>query len=438
MMTWFWTLELIDSPLLTIVSVATAVLAFVVGWAARRPARRARGGRPLAMAVALAAGAGAVGVTILILQAMNLFEGTLPEGSVWWVLAAGGAWGMGVLALASRPWWNRILAVILILTGALMMGLGVNRLYGITHTPAAVFGVSALPQVTLPNAADASGASLTAWHAPADMPSHGRVGALTGDLTITPSKPYAPRPATVYLPPAALVANPPRLPVIVAMMGQPGSPDPTVIARQLDAYAAAHHGLAPITVVVDQLAGNGKFDPICMDSSTYGAVSTYVNTDVVAYIKTHFAVSKDPADWAIAGYSNGGSCAWQWGTQFPHTWGAILDVSGNEFPGSQHQADVVTRLWKGDKAAYRAWLPEAQLAAHRGEYTSHLAIFTHGGADAEFGPGQLRNAQLAQAAGFEVQAFVVPGASHVGAAVSSGYAFAIAQFSMARGLGAIG
>jgi len=35
---------------------------------------------------------------------------------------------------------------------------------------------------------------------------------------------FAARPAWVYLPPAALVRNPPALPVLVLLHGQPGSP----------------------------------------------------------------------------------------------------------------------------------------------------------------------------------------------------------------------
>ena len=56
---------------------------------------------------------------------------------------------------------------------------------------------------------------------------------------------YAPRDAALYLPPAALVADPPRLPLIVFMMGQPGTPDPTSLAAALNAYAASHTGLCP-------------------------------------------------------------------------------------------------------------------------------------------------------------------------------------------------
>ncbi|KTS81293.1 hypothetical protein NS183_17290, partial [Microbacterium testaceum] len=77
---------------------------------------------------------------------------------------------------------------------------------------------------------------------PAGMPSKGSVSSLTGDAKI-PTGQYAARDASLYLPPAAQVANPPALPLLVFMMGQPGSPDPTNLAKALDAFAAQHNGL---------------------------------------------------------------------------------------------------------------------------------------------------------------------------------------------------
>ena len=440
-MTWFWRLELIDSPLQALIVALAVVLLLVVFWFSRRRTRRGEP-RRFSRRVLVALGAALIGGVVVtavveVLQAQNMFDGLLPAGTMRWVFGAGAAVGVGVLGVFSRPWWNRLLAVLLIVTALLAMALQVNRLYGVTHTPTAVFGVKGEPIGDLPKVDATDKATLASWKAPSDMPKVGTTGTLSGSLRIVPSKAYNGRDASVYLPPAALVKDPPKLPVIVAMMGQPGNPDPTIIAKQLDAYAAKHDGLAPITIVVDQLAGDESADPICLDSATYGAVATYVNVDVVSYVKSHFAVLDDPKNWAIAGYSNGGSCAWQWGTQFPETWGAILDVSGNEFPGSQHQAEVVKNLWNGDDAAYRAWLPEAQIAAHPGAYTGHLGVFSRGSEDTTFGPGQIANAQRAQDAGFEVKTTVVDGASHTGPAVPAGYAFAVDAFGTYTGLDAV-
>lgn len=435
-MTWFWKLELIHSPLQTVVVVAALVLATVLVAAGRRHRGR---GRPRAWwwLVAGAAGAVVLSVIVVVLQERNLFDGDLPEGTAPWVVAAGALMGLGALGLWLRPWWGKIAAVLLIVASALGLGLQVNRLYGITDTPGAIFGVNTLPVARLPHTSSMDGKTeitLTNWVPPKNMPHHGRTGVLLGKEAIPTSRPYSPRPASIYLPPAALVKHPPRLPVVVAMMGQPGSPDPTVVAAQANAYAARHQGLAPIIVVVDQLAGSGENDPICMDSQRFGAVSTYVNVDVVRYIKEHLNVLPDPKDWAIGGYSNGGSCAWQWGTQYPEIWGSILDVSGNLFPGSQHQADVIANLWGGDKAAYTAWLPTGQIAKHAGGYEGHLASFTYGSDDAKYGPAARTNAAAARAAGFTVKLHSIAGGAHTGLSTKAGYGLVIEDFGAHTGL----
>jgi len=69
----------------------------------------------------------------------------------------------------------------------------------------------------------------------------------------------------------------------------------------------------------------------------------------------------------------------------------------------------VTEVFGGDRAAFDAASPASLLAAHAGAYAGHVAVFTHGGQDAQFGPGQVKNAQRAQAAGFTVLTETSPG-----------------------------
>lgn len=426
-MNWFWNLELINSPLLPIAAGVAGVLAVIV--------LAVRVKRSWILLIGGVLGIAALGGLLLFLQSRGTFEGDLPAGTAPWAIGAGAGIGIGITGVFLRPWWRRILSVMLVLASAVTLALAVNALYGVTHTPATVFGINALAPVTIPTDTPTTrDDTLATWTPPANMPATGTVGALEGADAIPISGTYHPRPASLYLPPAALVPNPPKLPVIVAMMGQPGSPDPTIIAAALNSYASRHHGVAPIAVVVDQLAGDPKNDPVCMDSDTYGDVSTYINKDTVAWIRGHLNVSTDLRDWAIAGYSNGGSCALQFGTEFPETWGAILSVSGNEFPGSQHVDATVKQLWNGDRTAFDDWIVPAQFERHATKLKGHIAVFTWGSVDHRFGPEQQRNVARAKKAGMTVSTHVVEGADHVGPAVHEGYAYVVDTYADQVGL----
>ncbi len=230
--------------------------------------------------------------------------------------------------------------------------------------------------------------------------------------------------------------DPPKLPLIVFMMGQPGSPDPTSLAKALDSFAQAHQGLAPIAIVADQTS-QGDLDPSCADSATYGEVATYFNTLIPEWASSHLNVTADHRKWVIGGFSNGGSCALKWAGEYPQVWGALLDASGNEYPGSEHVDETTADVFGGDAAAFEAAKPTSIMAAAPpGTYAGHIAIFLWGASDGVFGPGQQRNAFAAQAAGFTTLAHPVPGAGHDGPALDGGLAFAIPVLGPALGLAA--
>ena len=98
------------------------------------------------------------------------------------------------------------------------------------------------------------------------MPKSGTIGTAVIPATVSH---FVARDAVVYLPPAALVKNAPALPVMIFLGGQPGSPQSVVEAGQmpeiLNAFAAAHHGLAPIVVIPDQLGASAN-NPMCLNS----------------------------------------------------------------------------------------------------------------------------------------------------------------------------
>ncbi|MDF2665972.1 MAG: putative esterase [Microbacterium sp.] len=333
--------ELIDSPLLVICAVVAGlgVLAIIL-WAPRWIIGT--------LLIGVAAGI-AMYVVAHILEAQGLFQGPLPAHAATWATGGILAVAVGIVGICRRPWGRRVVGVVTVLAGLLTAALGVNASYGVTHNLAAILGVQALDPASLPAPTATAGDPATLyqnWQPPAGMPTQGSVSALTGDAKI-PTGQYAARDASLYLPPAAQVANPPALPLLVFMMGQPGSPDPTNLAKALDAFAAQHNGLAPIAVVVDQLGAPDR-DPACVDSPKYGAVSTYINELVPKWAESKLNIVKDHRYWTIGGFSNGGSCAAVYGAKYPQVWGQMLDIMGNEFPGSEHVDQTVTDVFGGD------------------------------------------------------------------------------------------
>ncbi|WP_454167292.1 alpha/beta hydrolase [Microbacterium lacticum] len=204
--------------------------------------------------------------------------------------------------------------------------------------------------------------------------------------------------------------------------GHPGAPDPTVISNVLDGFAAQHDGLAPIVIVADQL-GAAVNDTACADSAAYGKARTYITVDVVDWAKKNLHIIDDPAYWTIAGYSNGGGCAATFGAQSPQLWKNILSVSGEPFGGSEQVANVTKTIYGGSAAAFEASKPvNIMAAAAPGTYAGMTAIFTAGAQDPAYISAADTVAAQARAVGMTVVRYDVPGAGHVGDALTGGLA----------------
>lgn len=426
-MTWFFALDVIDGPLplaiwgLTLVAVVVLLV------------RRPTPGWLWRVVIALAVGVGAGVAAVTWMNAAHVFSAPLPFAVGFWAPAGLAAILLGVVSFWERRAWRKIVAALLVVLALLSTALGVNAAFGINTTVGSLLGVSAEDQVDgLPKPAptDApTGPLYKTWTPPANLPAKGQVRRLSGAYAIPSTGGFTPRDAAIYLPPAALVPDAPRLPFVVMMMGYTGSPDPTFIAKALDDLAAKNKGLAPIVIVADQLGPGGDQvggpDPTCVKSAKYGDVPGYINVDVPAYATKKLNISLDHKDWTIMGYSNGGACAFTWATQHPDIWGNLIAISPDEYPGVEWRAEAIQTLYGGSEAAFEANLPAAGIAAHPGAFGGHLAVFTVGGADAGFVPGVERDAKLAEDAGFATTSFVVPGAEHVAGALDGGIPFAM-------------
>ncbi|MBK5238038.1 MAG: hypothetical protein JJE28_02885 [Actinomycetales bacterium] len=357
-------------------------------------------------------GLGVAWVTLwIIVDVLDLFGGPLDPGAYGWIFAGFAGLGVAFRALFTFRAWSKVIPAVGGLLFLLSAALGVNASYGLTPTLGSFLHIASgnivvLPPVTVPVTPQAS-PLYASWNPPANMPVHGATGVIAGGIPNAVSH-FPARPAEIYLPPAALVANPPKLPLVVLMMGEPGDPNPTIIARTLETYAAKNRGLAPIVVVVDQLS-EPTYDPLCLDGPR-GNVEAYVMKDVVPWALANLNVSTDRKDWTFAGFSNGGGCSAYFGARYPATWGNILDVSGIEFAGLTEQAAVLKEEFAGDQKAYDAIKPINIMAGQR--YPDTVAIFTTGELDSKYGPGQEAVSKAAAAAGMDVTFKRLPGVAH--------------------------
>ena len=415
---WLLARRIVDANLLYPLYAASLLLVVWVAWP-----RRDAGWRRLLLGAGTGTAVGGVALAVAEVG-MNIGGGPLPVITRCWVVGFTAVLGLLIAAGIRAPWWRRVaglLTVPVLLTSTV---LGINKSFGMDDTLAQLLGVQIFPELPLPPAMvdgmdarrGASEALSQVWTPPVHMPTQGRTGQRRIPGAVSG---FAARPAGIYLPPAALVADAPRLPVVIMMLGQPGNPDPAWVARALDPLARQHGGLAPIVVVADQI-GKPTHDTLCLNTKRYGNVETYLSVDVVTWIRQNLNVSRDPRDWTIAGYSNGGQCALSLAAKHPGIWGNVVDISGEAYPGQEHPAATLRDVFGGDRTAYEAVKPHTILAHHH--YSDMWAYFSFGTDDTTYGPGVRELASQAAAAGMTVHLDALPHAGHAAAALQGGLA----------------
>jgi enterochelin esterase-like enzyme len=312
-------------------------------------------------------------------------------------------------------WWTKVTAALTIFAVVAAGLLGINADIGEYHSLRAVFSSQVRP-IALPPKPSVSSPSpdirplRQSWTPPPDMPASGQLGAVTIPGVVSK---FLARQAVLYLPPAALVADAPPLPVVIVLSGQPGQPmndfESANLHPMLEAFQKAHNGLAPIVIAPDQL-GAPFVNPMCVDSPL-GNSATYLTVDVPAWIRSHLHVRADAASWAIGGFSQGGTCAIQLGAAHPDIFGAILDVSGELVPRNGTEQHTIQVGFGGNAAAYERAKPVNILAAHA-PYTDMTAIFGVGETDVRYTAWEREVAAAAQSAGMTTSFIVAPGTGH--------------------------
>ena len=397
---------------------------------------------PLAVGLGLVV---AVVVKLVVDHALDLFS---PEDLGWAALVAIGLIVLAVaLALLKESAWRRrwiaLIAVVGVILGSVTL---VNSYFSYYPDVGSLFGqaggdVTNLPSKTHPSGPSspssdvstppATGPIEARWTPPPGLRTQGTLSQVTIPGTVSGWNPG--RPDWVYLPPAAYADNVPDLPVLMLLPGDPGSPDSWAVNLKvgdlLDAYAAQHHGLAPIVVIADS-RGTGA-DPECVDSKVAGNVFTFLTKDVPAWVAGNVPhAMTDTRKWAVGGLSAGGTCGLQLVVNAPQEFKTFVNYSGLDFISWSSAADAIANLFNGDAKAYAAVNPKDVLQNKKfPDAAGFVSVGDQDGSRANVEDG----VRLARAAGLTISFQVVSG-GHTGPTWSAGLVASLPWLGQRLGL----
>ncbi|MFB6720742.1 alpha/beta hydrolase [Kribbella sp. NPDC056345] len=292
-----------------------------------------------------------------------------------------GVWvwfGVGLAALVvlvagwkSAGWLRRGTAVLAMAVAALVCANQVNQFVG--YYPTIDSAVSDWTNAPLPGQVSMTG--LAQDSGGRSLPRAGKL--VSVDIPATYSG-FTHRPELVYLPPVWFrsAKHHPALPVVEVIGGERGAPADWVrLGNAVDtanAYAHQHHGYAPILVFVDATASFDN-DTECVDGPR-GNAATHLARDIPQYVEKTFGASRNPAQWAVAGFSMGGTCAIDLVVEHPGTFTHFVDISGDLEPNSGDDHDTLIQLYGGSVASEQANEPLKVMHAH-GKYTGVSGMF---------------------------------------------------------------
>jgi S-formylglutathione hydrolase FrmB len=317
----------------------------------------------------------------------------------------------------SLPGWRRVASLLAVPMLVAFGALEINMFYGYMPTLAKLLGhppPGQVPQQALLRAEqmlDAAGGghpslSQELWrgvHRMVPLNASGITAHI--DIPATVSR-FHHRKAWVWLPPAWRPGGP-ALPVVVLLPGAPGTPSDWLDGGNALAvtakWAATHAGIAPILVVPDQ-NGSAFADSECVDTPTQRA-DTYLAVDVPRYVIDTFGASPDPAHWAVAGLSEGGTCAIDLALRHPNTFGGFADFGGSLAPSLGDVRTTLRDLFGGSAVRQRAYDPLWLLRTRR----CGFAWFDAGASNRRDVVTEATLARAARAAGLDVVFRIRPG-----------------------------
>jgi S-formylglutathione hydrolase FrmB len=224
---------------------------------------------------------------------------------------------------------------------------------------------------------------------------------------------FHPRAAMIYLPPAVAKEPHLRLPLLVLLHGQPGAPsdwlDKGSAATVLDDFAATHHGQTPVVVMPD-INGSDAGDTGCVHAPGGANVERYLNTVVPRWALEHLPITSARSEWAIAGLSEGGTCAAMLALRAYPGYRLFGDFSGLAHltvgPRNNPPA-TIAQLFGGSRTAYDQHDPILLMQQNR--YPRLAALFVCGAADHTVLADQNQMIAQARSAAITVRSAMHPG-----------------------------
>jgi S-formylglutathione hydrolase FrmB len=343
---------------LTVQALTLLMAVAAIGWRRRR-------WRGWPLAVALGAAAAMTGLAYWYITSIGVAGDPAPLSLWLWIAMSGLALAVLLLGWPGARWWRRCVAVLAVPLCVLCAALSLNGWVG--YFPTVLAAWNQLTSAPLPDQIDRL--RVTAMQLEGTKPTKGVVV----PVTISPDASRFPhREELVYLPPAWFSSNPPpRLPAVMMIPSAFNTPAdwlrPGGAFTAIDDFAARHHGFAPVLVFVDA-TGTFDNDTECVNGAR-GNAADHLTKDVVPFVVSNFGVSADRANWGVAGWSMGGTCAVGLTVMHPEMFSAFVDIAGDVRPtvaGSKEQ--TLARLFGGDTAAWAAFDPTTVMTRH-GRYT---------------------------------------------------------------------
>jgi len=339
-----------------------AILMLAVGRRSRRWSLRW-------LPISLLTGTGVALVVYWYIEYQGWSNNPAPSGFWIWIALTGLAGVVLLVGWRGARWWQRTASVLAIPLCLLCVAMALNIWVG--YLPTVDTAWDRLTGVPLGGKIDM--ATLREMQAKGTPPVTGTIVAVK---IPDDASGFKHRDEFVYLPPAWYATNPPpRLPVVMMIGGEFGSPTawPTVGAvKVLDGFVKDHGGIAPVVVFVDH-GGTFRNDTECVNG-TRGNAADHLTKDVIPYMISHFGVSAEPTHWGIVGWSAGGTCALTLTVKHPELFSAFVDIDGNLGPNAGTKQQTIYRLFGGDAEAWAAFDPKTVMGKH-GPYHDISAWF---------------------------------------------------------------
>jgi S-formylglutathione hydrolase FrmB len=341
--------------------VTVALLVFAIGWRTRR-------WRRIWLPVSALVGVSVALATYWNIATNGLAGDPAPLGLWAWLALTGLAVGVAVLGWRSADWRRRGASMLTVPLAMLCSALMLNLWVGYFPTIQTAWGQ--LTGGPLPGQTDS--ATVARMLASNTVPAKGTVLPVTISADASG---FAHRTEWVYLPPAYFASDPPpALPTVMMIGGQFNTAADWLRAGNaiatIDEFAAKHDGNAPVFVFVDSV-GSFNNDTGCVNG-TRGNAADHLTEDVVPFMIDTFGVSDDPANWAVLGWSTGGTCAVNLTVKYPDLFSTFVNIDGDIAPNTGTKAQTIERLFGGDADAYAQWDP-ATLIAENGSFDGDVA-----------------------------------------------------------------